>query len=66
MHGEEKCTELIFSRLKRQDKEIAKLQEMLQASPDEQDRKADKVFKQNYLALCIRKYFYMFGLFTGS
>jgi hypothetical protein len=38
----------------------------LQAAMDEQVKKIEEVFKQNELTLCIRKYFYMFGVFTDS
>jgi hypothetical protein len=38
----------------------------LQSKLDEQDKHGKEVFTQNYLTLCIWKYFYIFGLFTDS
>jgi hypothetical protein len=38
----------------------------LQSTMDERETHSKKVFKHNDLTLCIKKYFYIFGLFTDS
>jgi hypothetical protein len=52
--------DLLKGRLQQQDEETTTVQSTL----DKRYRKADQVFKQNDLTLYIRKYFYIFGLFT--
>jgi hypothetical protein len=54
--------EFIHSEVRTRDEKIA----TVQAAMDEQDKKVEEVFKQNDLTLCIRKYFYMFEVFTDS